>query len=250
MSRIYAFVLSIAVTLTAATVAGAATLATFSISDGTYTIADGQVLTITGDFSGDATGLIADPFTPQPLVFGAALDLGGSSVFDGELGPIDASPAGLISAVMGFGGFLDGITGGAFGDALDYMLAGQDRPVTGPVFDFGVADLFFSFTGGLTGPATLDGSFTAIISTAASAETLNEVIALGLRELALLGTDPDAALAAGLLGTLPGGLGLPDNGRGSFEAEFTIAAVPLPAGLPLLGAGLLGLVLIRRRRPA
>ncbi len=112
MSKLSTFVLSAAFAVTAAFSASAATLASFEITDGLWSVAGGNVITISGNYSGDATGFIAaDPFAPLPLVFGASFDVNGASIFDGELGPIVASPADVVDTAFDIAFFLDIIVG-------------------------------------------------------------------------------------------------------------------------------------------
>lgn len=238
MSRIYTAVLSIAFALSTAVAAQATTLANFTISDGTWDVADdGNLVTITGAYDGDVSGLMsADPNQQLPLVFGAEFSVNGNTVFDGEVGPVPLSPIELILAGFGLGGALDSLTGGAFTAGAGYVLRGFERADMTDVLSFGSIDLFFSWTGGPTSPTALSGGFTAIVTqTNLQGPSLSDLVNSGLSQFDLTGTVLD-------------GFEFPSNASGSYGAEFTIAAVPLPAGLPLLGAGLFGLALFRRRR--
>lgn len=238
MSRLYASVLSMAFVLATAVAAHASPIASFTISDGTWAVEDGNVVTITGDYAGDVSGLMSlDPNQQLPLVFGAEFSVDGNIVFAGEAGPVPLSPMELILAGFGLGGTVDDLTGGAFSAATNYVLRGFGRSNTSDVFSFGDIDLFFSWNGGPTGPTTLNGGFTAIITQTAVAPTLSELVNTTLGDLNLVGTPLD-------------GFTFPSNASGTYGAEFTIAVVPLPASLPLLGAGLLGLALFRRRHKA
>lgn len=243
MSKISAFVLSAAFALMAAVSANATTLATFSISGGNYSVVDGNSIAFNGNFQGDITGLSeADPFDPLPLVFGTTITADGETFLttDGAgIFPAIASPAELFMGAIFLQNFLgnpvDAVTGEPL---LDYVLTGEDRPDDGTdVFNAGIADVFFTFSGVQT-PTTISGTFSAMITANPNNPfTLTELINGSLADLDLLGTTPDSVV-------------FPSDGKGEFEVEFELAAVPLPAGLPLLGAGLLGLVLFRRRRSA
>lgn len=241
MIRIASVLIAMTFSLIAAVSAQAATLANLSISNGTYSVTDGQIITITGDFTGDASGYLglADPFDPAQLVFSASLGVNGDTVFDGRRDPLDIPPAFVLFAAFQAAGDLNAASGGGLGAAADYAVAGQGRVDATDVFDFGIADLFFSYTGGITGPASLAGSFTATIArTDTRFGTLTDLINGGLLELSLLGLP------------VPSGFAFPSTDSGVFEASLSISTVPLPAGLPLLGAGLVGLIALRRRRAA
>ena len=61
-------------------------------------------------------------------------------------------------------------------------------------------------------------------------------------------TDCDSSTGGMGSNGFSGGLDVSDDGHATFLPSTPMAAVPLPAALPLLGAGLLGLVAVGRRR--
>lgn len=227
--------------ITASTDVSATTLATFDI-DGAFeyaTAGDGSTFSIGGSVAGDASGA-GDTSLVQPLIFSAAASgsltapfpIGPIDLFDGSTDPILTSLDDALFFATGLASFvLDELafaTGGVSDDIVGYLLSNTGIPfefVPGYTIDF-------LFTGGVVGP-TVAGTYDLAISSGDGVDTLDAVVS------DFLGLDTATSLL------LAGGF------AGEFDASFeisTVAAVPLPASLPLLGVGAFAMFGLSRRR--
>lgn len=204
--------------LGSATQADATTVASLDLTNGTYavttpgtTLGAASTVNITGDWAASLfAGLI--PIGDQAYQLSASFSLDGIELFGGS-----------IIETFDLSVFLPDIN-----DIVSDLIAGVGTPILIPP-----AVAVYGGTGTATGSGTFEGDFFVNVDTFVPFGMLMDGVFADL--------DPNGIL-------VPSGFLFPDNADGTFSASFAIAAVPLPATLPLLAAGGVMLLGIGRRR--
>lgn len=226
--------------------ARATTLASFDVTGGFLYLpfAGTSTFLSTGSFSGAADPRI-DPSAVRPVSVSAKVTadlsgLGAVTLVDRRFGPVMASVDQAIAEAMSMATMLSGLASSVADDIGDYLALSNVASLADPVPSYGAGagtplppgfDFSFKYTGGLsTTSATVSGSYLMQVTTAAPAPTLASVLNQVIMKAGAPIVIPDALQT------------------GTFSASFEISAVPLPSALPLLGAGLVLLLVIGARR--
>lgn len=236
MSALKSLFLTLALAFGLAGAAQAVTLANFSISNGDWIVQnDDNSLTVRGEFAANITGLMfpgPEAFGPTQVIYSATVTSAGATVFQDQSAPVMVD----LTPPVDLSGIFDGIGLGWGETAFAYMIGGLERTDRAETVALGPVDLFFTYSLGATAPGARAGSFTATITRIAQGPadtTLSQMINQGLLDLRLLGI-----MSGGTIG--PGD-------TAPFVTEVVVSNIPLPPGLLLLGAGLMGLAVVRRR---
>lgn len=207
----------------------AATVASFEITDGAVNIGAGpatgggliptEVLQITGDFS-SFIDLGFDPDSEGNYTLAADLTLDGNEIFNEDI-TLFTTGTDLLLDAIDIASTIDAIVPGLLGNVLNEALDGDlaQTEISSDLW-FGID---FDLTDADFGDGTLAGSFTAILSEAELAFPSN---------LAFFTPAVDF------------------SGSASVSFDGNVNVVPLPASAPLLLAGLVGMVFLRRRNRA
>lgn len=194
--------------------AQAATLATLDI-DGNYTIAPnegGTVINVNGTFA--ANLLMPLPVGPANYTVSALFTLNGADIFDDDLPPFTADANASAPSILGISAFLISNAGSKI--------------------DFPGGEVKYDGTLLASTPTGGSGTYEIFAST--------DIPASLLLSSFLDTVDPSEVLSSFFV--------LPNDDTGSFEISLTVDVqpVPLPAGLPLLLAGLAGFAVLRRKQ--
>lgn len=201
--------------------ARAATVAALDITDGRYEIAiqgGGSAALFGADYDISFDPFV-NPVAVRRYVLSGAFNLDGNPIFDDRFEVVAS-----INELAGIG-FL--------------LLGAINDTVRDTVTNVGLIDHLAASTGA-TFPVFNGNGFSLI------ADFDEQPTATGVSGVGVVALSTDASLRS--IADSAGLFGLPLEGVGEFDARFVIATVPLPAGAPLLLAGIGALALMRRRK--